>query len=435
MTNVVVVGGQWGDEGKGKVVDLLCPAFANVVRFNGGNNAGHTVKFADRHFALHLIPSGILQPGCRCLVGPGVVIDPTALLEEIRMLEDQAVSVRPRLLVSPRAHIVLPGYRALDLAREAASGAAKLGTTGRGIGPAYEGRARRTGVRLGLARNPRRLREAVTAASAELEQALARYPGSQAPSAEELDRTIEAAIAVAPMLGDVSLALAEADAAGQPILFEGAQGTLLDVDHGTYPFVTSSGCLAGYAAPACGLPARAIGGVLGVFKAYTTRVGSGPFPTELADGTGEHLRRRGNEFGTTTGRPRRTGWFDVVAARAAVRWSGIEAVALTKLDVLDELAEIRVATAYQVGGQTISEFPDDAEEVGAASPVYETLPGWQANSSAVTASERLPELARRYVARLEELVGVPVVVISTGPRREETIVRRIEPLSRWNVGL
>jgi adenylosuccinate synthase len=433
MTNVVIVGGQWGDEGKGKVVDLLCPAFANVVRFNGGNNAGHTVKFADRHFALHLIPSGILQPTCRCLIGPGVVIDPTALLEEIRLLEEQAVSVRPRLLVSSRAHLVLPSYRALDLAREAASGAGKLGTTGRGIGPAYEGRARRTGVRIGVARNPKRLREAVAAASAELEQALARYPEAPLPSAEDLDRTVEAAATLAPLLGDVSRALAEADAAGQPILFEGAQGTLLDVDHGTYPFVTSSGCLAGYAAPACGLPARALGGVLGVFKAYTTRVGSGPFPTELADGTGEHLRRRGNEFGTTTGRPRRTGWFDAVAARAAVRWSGIEAVALTKLDVLDELAEIRVATAYQVGGQTTVEFPDDAEEVGMASPVYETLPGWQANSAAVTTPEKLPELARRYVARIEELIGVPVVVISTGPRREETIVRQVQPFAGWNV--
>ncbi len=330
---------------------------------------------------------------------------------------------------------MLPGYRALDLAREAASGAAKLGTTGRGIGPAYEGRARRTGVRLGLARNPRRLREDVAAASAELEQALARYPGSEAPSAEDLDRTIEAAIAVAPMLGDVSRALAEADAAGRPILFEGAQGTLLDLDHGTYPFVTSSGCLAGYAAPACGLPARVVGGVLGVFKAYTTRVGSGPFPTELSEGTGEQLRRRGNEFGTTTGRPRRTGWFDAVAAQAAVRWSGIEAVALTKLDVLDEMPEIRVATSYRVGDRTTSEFPDDSEELGAASPVYETLPGWQANSSAVTASERLPELASRYVARIEELLGVPVVVISTGPRREETIVRNLQPLAGWNVPL
>jgi adenylosuccinate synthase len=435
MTNVVVVGGQWGDEGKGKVVDLLCPAFADVVRFNGGNNAGHTVKFADRHFALHLIPSGIVQPGCRCLVGPGVVIDPVALLEEIRMLEEQAVSVRPRLMISPRAHMVLPGHRALDLAREAASGKGKLGTTGRGIGPTYEARARRTGVRLGLARTPKRLREAVAAAGADLDQALAGYPGAPVPSPAEIDAAVEAALALAPLLGDVARALAEADAAGRPILFEGAQGTLLDIDHGTYPFVTSSGCLAGFAAPACGLPARVIGGVLGVFKAYVTRVGSGPFPTELSDGTGEHLRRRGNEFGTTTGRPRRTGWFDAVAARAAVRWSGIDAVALTKLDVLDELAEIRVATAYETAGRTVQDFPDDAEDVAGAEPVYETLPGWQADSAAVTAFDKLPELARRYVARLEELLGVPVAVVSTGPRREETIVRRVQPLTGWNTGL
>jgi adenylosuccinate synthase len=433
MANVVVVGGQWGDEGKGKVVDLLCPAFEHVVRFNGGNNAGHTVRFADRHFALHLIPSGILQPDCRCHIGPGVVVDPVALLEEIRILEEQAVVVRSRLTISPRAHLVLPGHRALDLAREAARGAARLGTTGRGIGPTYEARAGRTGVRLGLARNPRRLREAVAAASQELEQALQRFPGAEVPTAEELDRTVDAALALAPLLGDVSAALAAADAAGQPILFEGAQGSLLDLDHGTYPFVTSSGCLAGFAAPSCGLPARVISGVLGVFKAYTTRVGSGPFPTELVDSTGEYLRRRGNEFGTTTGRPRRTGWFDAVAARAAVRWSGIEAIALTKLDVLDELDEIRFATAYRIGDEARDEFPDDVDDLGGAVPVYETVKGWKANSSGVTAFGKLPRLARSYVARLEELLGVPAVLISTGPRREETIVRKLAPLTRWSV--
>jgi adenylosuccinate synthase len=433
MANVVVVGGQWGDEGKGKVVDLLCPAFGHVVRFNGGNNAGHTVRFADRHFALHLIPSGILQPNCRCHIGPGVVVDPVALLEEVRILEEQAVAVRSRLTVSPRAHLVLPGHRALDLAREASRGASRLGTTGRGIGPAYEARAGRTGVRLGLARNPRRLREAVAAASQELEQALQRFPGAEVPTAEELDRAVDAALALAPLLGDIAAALAAADAAGQPILFEGAQGSLLDLDHGTYPFVTSSGCLAGFAAPSCGLPARVITGVLGVFKAYTTRVGSGPFPTELVDGTGEYLRRRGNEFGTTTGRPRRTGWFDAVAARAAVRWSGIEAVALTKLDVLDELDEIRIATAYRIGDEACAEFPDDVDDLGGAVPVYETVKGWKANSSGITAFGKLPRLAKSYVGRLEELLGVPAVLISTGPRREETIARKLAPLTRWAV--
>jgi adenylosuccinate synthase len=433
MANVVVVGGQWGDEGKGKVVDLLCPAFGHVVRFNGGNNAGHTVRFADRHFALHLIPSGVLQPDCRCHIGPGVVVDPVALLEEVRILEEQGVAVRSRLEISPRAHLVLPGHRALDLAREASRGAARLGTTGRGIGPAYEARAGRTGVRLGLARNPRRLREAVAATSQELEQALQRFPGAEVPTAEELDRTVDAALALAPLLGDVAAALAAADATRQPILFEGAQGSLLDLDHGTYPYVTSSGCLAGFAAPSCGLPASVITGVLGVFKAYTTRVGSGPFPTELVDGTGEYLRRRGNEFGTTTGRPRRTGWFDAVAARAAVRWSGIEAVALTKLDVLDELDEIRFATAYRIGEEVREEFPDDVDDLAGAAPVYETVKGWKTNSSGITAFGKLPQLARSYVARLEELLGVPTVLISTGPRREETIVRKLAPLTRWYV--
>ncbi len=433
MPNVVVVGGQWGDEGKGKVVDLLCPAFDHVVRFNGGNNAGHTVRFADRHFALHLIPSGILQPDCRCLIGPGVVVDPVALLDEVRLLEEQAVSVRPRLAVSPLAHLVLPAHRALDRAREASSGKGKIGTTGRGIGPAYEARARRSGLRLGLARNAKRLRQAVAAASAALDEELAHYPDATVPSADDVERAVEAALALAPLLTDVSKALETARANGDSVLFEGAQGTMLDVDHGTYPFVTSSGCLAGFAAPACGLPASAIDGVLGVFKAYATRVGSGPFPTELMDGTGEHLRKRGNEFGTTTGRPRRTGWFDAVAARAAVRWSGIEAVALTKLDVLDEVPEIRIATSYTVGDVTTGDVPDDAEDLADALPVYETIPGWKCNTSGITSFRKLPELAHRYVSLLESLLGVPVVMISTGPRREETIVRRVKPLTAWAV--
>jgi adenylosuccinate synthase len=431
MANIVVIGGQWGDEGKGKVVDLLCPAFSHVVRFNGGNNAGHTVRFADRHFALHLIPSGIVQQECRCVVGPGVVIDPVAFVEEMRMLEEQGISVRPRLAISPRAHLVLPGHRALDAAREAARGAGKLGTTGRGIGPTYESRAARIGVRLGLARNPKRLRDAMAQASGELERTLGLYPGAQPPAQAELDAAIEAALALAPLLADVSLVLADAIAAGKSILFEGAQGTFLDIDHGTYPFVTSSHTLAGFAPALCGLPARTLDGVIGVLKAYTTRVGSGPFPTELTDALGEHLRRRGNEFGTTTGRPRRTGWFDAVASRASMRFNGIDAIALTKLDVLDELDELRIATAYRIGDTVTSEFPDDATDLADAEPVYETMPGWKAASSGVTAFEKLPVAARRYVARLEELLGAPAVLISTGPRREETIVRAVKPLTRW----
>lgn len=431
MPNVVVVGGQWGDEGKGKVVDLLCPAFSNVVRFNGGNNAGHTVRFADRHFALHLIPSGILHPKCRCFVGPGVVLDPAAMLEEVRALEEQGVAVRSRLRLSSRAHLVLPGHRALDLAREQAKGSGKIGTTGRGIGPTYETRAARIGVRLGLARNPHRLREAVAAASAELERTLGLYAGAALPTAQDIEAAIEAALTLAPLVGDVSRSLFEAAGRGETILFEGAQGTFLDIDHGTYPFVTSSACLAGFAAPACGLPARTIDGVLGVFKAYTTRVGGGPFPTELLDDLGEHLRRRGNEFGTTTGRPRRTGWFDGVAARAAVRWNGIETVALTKLDVMDELEEIKVAMGYRLGGTELDEPPDDIADVLAAQPVYETLPGWRAPTSGCGSLEKLPAAAQAYIRFLEALLGVPVGLISTGPRREETIIRPLEPLSSW----
>ncbi len=431
MANIVVIGGQWGDEGKGKVVDIVCPAFSDVVRFNGGNNAGHTVRFADRHFALHLVPSGILQPDSRCFLGPQVVVDPLGLQAEIQLLEEQGVAVRNRLFISPRAHLVLPGHRALDAAREAARGSSKIGTTGKGIGPTYESRAARSGVRMGAARNPRRLRDAVTTAARELERALGAYPDPVLPTADDYEKVIQAAQALAPMIRDVSRALASYAAEGRTILFEGAQGTLLDIDHGTFPFVTSSSCLAGFAAPACGLPARAIDGVLAVFKAYTTRVGGGPFPTELDDATGEHLRRRGNEFGTTTGRPRRTGWFDAVVARTATRLNGIDAVALTKLDVLDELAEIRVATAYRIGDTEVTDLPDEAEELDLAAPVYETYPGWRTSTSGVTSFERLPALAQRYVARLEELIGAPIVLVSTGPRREETILRKLPPLSTW----
>jgi adenylosuccinate synthase len=430
MANVVVIGGQWGDEGKGKVVDLLCPSFEHVVRFNGGSNAGHTVRFADRHFALHLIPSGIIQPTCRCAVGPGVVIDPVGLLAEIRELEAQSISVRTRLLLSSRAHLVMPGHRALDLARETARGAKKIGTTGKGIGPTYETRAGRTGVRLGLVRNEDRFREAVDATNRALGELLRGYD-APAPDPEEVEAAIQAALALAPLVGDVSQVLHDAISTKQTILFEGAQGTFLDIDHGTYPFVTSSGVLAGFAAPACGLPARAIGGVLAVLKAYTTRVGGGPFPTELTDALGEQLRRRGNEFGTTTGRPRRTGWFDAVAARAAVRWNGIDAVALTKLDVLDEVEEIPIATGYRIGGAVTTEVPDDVADLAEADPVYEVMPGWRSSTSGVTNDDDLPDPARRYVARLEELLDVPIAMISTGPRREETILRAVPPFSKW----
>ncbi len=431
MINLVVVGGQWGDEGKGKIVDLLCPAFSHVARFNGGNNAGHTVRFADRHLALHLIPSGITHPHCRCLVGPGVVIDPVALVNEIRTLEGQSIDVRKRLLLSARAHLTLPGHRLLDGAREASKGRGRIGTTGRGIGPTYETRAARTGVRLGLVRNPRRFREAVAVTCAELDRLLGCAGSEARPAAEDIEASIAAALELAPMVGDTAVALAQAVSRGEPILFEGAQGTFLDIDHGTYPYVTSSNCLAGFAAPASGLPARVLGGVLAVFKAYTTRVGEGPFPTEMTDSLGDHIRRRGNEFGTTTGRPRRIGWFDAVAGRTAVRLNGIDAVALTKLDVLDEMAAIRIATAYRSGEQLLDRLPDDDAELARLDPVYEELPGWRTDTASVTSFDRLPQPAQSYVRRLEELLGVPVCLVSTGPRREETIFRELEPFTSW----
>jgi adenylosuccinate synthase len=427
----VVVGAQWGDEGKGKVTDLLCEQADLVVRYQGGNNAGHTVENELGKFALHLVPSGILQPESRCFLGPQVVIDPVSLLEEIRLLEEQGIGVRHRLHISPRAHLVLPGHRALDAAREAARGTGKIGTTGKGIGPAYESRAARTGVRIGLARQPRRLREAVLAASAELERALTCYPDAKAPSAEEVDKAIQAVTALTPLVKDLAKSLAASAEEHRSILFEGAQGTFLDIDHGTYPFVTSSHCLAGFAAPSVGLPARTVDGVLAVFKAYTTRVGSGPFPTELDDANGEHLRSRGNEFGTTTGRPRRTGWFDAVIARTATRINGIDAVALTKLDVLDEFPEIRIATAYTMPDGVTNDLPDDADDLDLAQPVYETMPGWMSSTCGATSVAKLPEAARRYVERLQKLIGAPIVLISTGPRREETIIRREPPLSTW----
>jgi adenylosuccinate synthase len=431
VANLVVVGGGWGDEGKGKVVDLLCPAFRHVARFNGGSNAGHTVRFADKHFALHLIPSGILHENCQCYIGPGVVVDPVSLLAEMEALEDQGVPVRRRLHLSPRAHLVLPHHKALDQGREAAKGSKKIGTTGRGIGPAYETRAARIGLRAGFVRKAANFRSKLEEVSAELSRLLATYPDSALPQPAELEQFVFSAEKLATLLRPVDQMLAAAWQKGEPILFEGAQGTLLDVDFGTYPFVTSSGCLAGYAAPALGLPPRAIDGVLGVFKAYITRVGSGPFPTEIADALGEHIRKRGNEFGTTTGRPRRTGWFDAVAARAAVRWSGIEAIALTKLDVLDSLASIPVAVAYKLGDQLLQEPPDTADELEQVQPVYEELPGWQTNTDGLTEFHQLPPKAQDYVKRLEELLGVPVVLVSTGPRREETILRWQPPLSRW----
>jgi len=431
VANIVIVGLQWGDEGKGKIVDLLCPAFDGVVRYQGGNNAGHTVKFGDRHFALRLIPSGILHEGVPCVMGNGLVIAPDALLEELAELHQAGVETEGRLFVSNRAQAVLPSLVALDRAREVAAGAEKVGTTGRGIGPTYEMKAARLGVRLSELGSPTleaRLRNQLVRVESELHALGAEPIGEPGPLADLCRRWSEK---LRPYLADTEHLLHRWLEEGRSLLFEGAQGSLLDVDHGTYPFVTSSNPTAGGAATGTGVPPTAIDGVLGIVKAYTTRVGGGPFPGELLDERGEYLRQRGREFGTVTGRPRRCGWFDAVAARYAVRLNGARAVALTKLDVLDTLDEIPVCVGYRNAGEPLDEFPSCLETLAAIEPVYETLPGWKRDTVGILEFEHLPAAARSYVEFLERAIGAEVALISTGPRREETIVRDNPRLGAW----
>jgi adenylosuccinate synthase len=410
---------QWGDEGKGKIVDLICPAFDLVARFQGGHNAGHTVKFGDRHFALRLIPSGIVHPGMQCVLGNGMVLAPDAFFDELRELTAAGVDAGGRLWISERAQLLLPAHAELDQAREAAKDRRRIGTTARGIGPAYESKAARFGLR------------AVDLFASDLEPRLAdllsQVERGHAVGAERVASLVERCRQwgeqLAPFLCDTARLLNRAVERGDCVLFEGAQGALLDVDHGTYPFVTSSSTTAGGAATGTGVPPTALSGAIGVLKAYTTRVGGGPFPAELEDETGERLRRRGNEFGTVTGRPRRCGWFDAVAASYACMLNGIDAVALTKLDILDDLEEIPVCVGYSIGGKVTRDFPAGLDALAAAEPVYETLPGWNRPTTGLLDYAELPPAAHAYVRFLESQVGAPVVMISTGPRREETILR------------
>jgi adenylosuccinate synthase len=423
MKVVAVLGGQWGDEGKGKIVDLLADRFDVVARYHGGHNAGHTVKFGEQHFALHLLPSGIVR-GRLSMIGPGVVVDPEALLSEIDAVRAQGVEVDGHLLLSERAHLILPHHRLLDAAREAAAGDRKIGTTLRGIGPAYESAAARKGVRVADLYRSDVLERRVGAAAAELGTLLAALGCKDVPSAEEVLRGLRAAAnRLAPYAADTGRYLRDHLKRGGTLLGEGAHGAMLDLCSGTYPFVTSSTCSSAALAPGLQIPPRALDASLVVLKAYSTRVGAGPFPTELSDATGEFLRARGNEYGTSTGRPRRTGWFDAVVARTAVELSGAQAVAITKLDVLDDLAEIPICIGYKLAGKSISDVPALVEDIEKVEPVYETLPGWKSKTTAVTRFEDLPEAARRYVAFLEKQSGAPAAFIATGPRREETIWR------------
>jgi adenylosuccinate synthase len=434
MANAIIVGMQWGDEGKGKIVDLICPAFDAVVRFQGGHNAGHTVKFGDRHFSLHLIPSGILHPGMRCVLGTGMVIAPEAFLAELTRLREAGVDDAGRLFIASRATALLPCHVDLDVAREQARGHAALGTTSRGIGPAYESKAGRYGLHMIDLLAPdleARLEMLVAVIDSQLAGLGAAPTGGAGALAE---RCREWGSALAPFLADGEQLLGAWRREGKSLLFEGAQGALLDLDHGTYPYVTSSSATTGGAATGSGVPPTALDGAIGVLKAYTTRVGGGPFTTELHDATGEFLRKRGNEFGTTTGRPRRCGWLDLVAARYSQTLNGVDTLALTKLDVLDDFDELKVCTAYRVDGEETMEFPADRAALERAEPVYRTVPGWKTTTVGVLDFAHLPSAAREYIGFIEEFLEVPVGLVSTGPRREETLLRDDPALDRLTAG-
>jgi adenylosuccinate synthase len=418
--NLAVLGAQWGDEGKGKIVDLLTAHFQIVARYQGGHNAGHTVYVNGAKFILRLIPSGILHPAVTCVIGNGVVIDPQALFAEVDELIKNGIDVGNRIVVSDKAHLILPYHKDLDLLSEARRGERKIGTTSRGIGPAYEDKIARRGIRVGDLIDPKGLeqnvRDNVTARNRLVQDTTMDWKPVLANLLEHAER-------IRPMIRDVSVLLDTAMRAGQAILFEGAQGTLLDIDHGTYPYVTSSNATVGGICTGLGVPPRAIGKVLGVTKAYTTRVGEGPFPTELTGDMGNRLRETGSEYGAVTGRPRRCGWYDAVAVRYAARINGLDGLALTKLDVLDGFERIELCTSYRCNGRTLTDFPSDVAQLAACEPVYESMPGWSEPTKGVRSFDKLPAAARRYIAKLEEVTGVPAAIVSTGSEREDTILR------------
>lgn len=423
--NVVVLGSQWGDEGKGKIVDLLTEQVNIVARFQGGHNAGHTLVIEGKKTVLHLIPSGILRPGVTCLIGNGVVLSLEALLSEMAELEENGVPVHERLRLSPACPLILPFHVALDQAREIKRGAAKIGTTGRGIGPAYEDKVSRRGLRLGDVLHPERFAEKLKEVLEYHNFSLTEYYGCQALDFDKtLSDTMALAEQVKPLIVDVTDYLHTARERGESILFEGAQGSLLDIDHGTYPYVTSSNTTAGGTATGSGFGPLYLDYVLGITKAYTTRVGSGPFPTELSCEVGEYLGVKGHEFGATTGRKRRTGWFDAVAVKHSVRINSTTGICLTKLDVLDGLKEVLICTSYRSAAGQPTGIPCDAEGWEEVQPIYESMPGWDQSTFGVQTLEALPENARNYISRIEELIGIPVDIISTGPDRVETIIRR-----------
>ena len=425
MANIVIIDAQWGDMGKGKIVDMLSAESGLIVRFQGGNNAGHTIKVDGRETILHLIPSGILHEGKACLIGNGVVLDPEVFLKEVDALAAQGVDVSPaRLGISPKAHLILPYHKVIDQAREAKRAGKKIGTTGRGIGPCYEDKVARIGVRAGDLAQPDLLREKVRFALLEKNVLLKElYKFDPVDENSVLEPLLAQAARLTPYLTDVSAAIAEAQARGQVVLFEGAQGIHLDIDHGTYPFVTSSNTVASSAAAGSGVGPHALDRIVGIVKAYSTRVGSGPFPTELEDDTGSYLRAQGHEFGATTGRPRRCGWLDAVVLRETVRLNSMTEIALTKLDVLQGLPALRICVAYELDGKRLDYMPQGEGELARVRPVYEEMPGFEQDISGCTEFAQLPESVRRYVERIEELTGVRVGFVSVGPDRHATIIR------------
>jgi len=423
MPNIVIVGAQWGDEGKGKVVDIYTEFADDVIRFQGGNNAGHTLVVGNEKTILHLIPSGILHPGKRCIIGNGVVLDPKVFITEIEKLKARGyLKDDSQLVIDGNVHIIMPYHVAIDLAREESKGDKKIGTTGRGIGPTYEDKVGRRGIRLADLVHPeifaRKLREVLPEKNFYLEKFFGKPPLDEAQILAEYGSYAQT---LSRYLGCTSTILDQSIRAGKNLLFEGAQGALLDIDHGTYPFVTSSSTVAGGACIGAGVGPRHIHQVIGISKAYVTRVGGGPFPTELLDEMGDRLRNAGQEFGSTTGRPRRCGWFDAVALREAVRTSALTGLAITKLDVLNDLETIKICTGYSYRGELLDNFPRDLDVLKECKPVYEECEGWQSDISEVKSYAELPAKARAYLDKLQEVAGCPIVLVSVGPRRDQTI--------------
>ena len=421
--NVVVIGTQWGDEGKGKLVDLLTDQAEAVVRFQGGHNAGHTLVIRGEKTVLHLIPSGILRDDVQCMIGNGVVLSPNALMEEIELLEKAGIPVRNRLLISEACTLILPVHVAIDQAREKARGSKAIGTTGRGIGPAYEDKAARRGLRAGDLLNPKRFADKLKELVEYHNFMLTNYYHADAVDYQQtLDEALRLGEQIKPMLADVGEELYKYQTEGKNLLFEGAQGALLDIDHGTFPYVTSSNTTAGGAATGTGIGPLDLHYVLGITKAYSTRVGNGPFPTELHDSNGDHLGTKGREFGATTGRKRRTGWFDAVSMRKSAKMNSLSGICLTKLDVLDGLEKVGICTAYKLNGHITETAPLGADQYEECHAIIEEMPGWSETTAGVTDFNALPENAKAYIKRIEELVGVKVAILSTGPDREETII-------------